>query len=206
MPRIKICGVTRVDQAREIAGYGADAIGLNFVAGAARRVDIESAVAICAAVQGRSAVVGLFVEAPVAVVRQVLARCAFDYLQFNGEENAAYCEGFGVPYLRGVRMAARSDAERAAQAHPNAAALLLDAHVPGLAGGTGRTFDWALWPHDLERPLVLAGGLNVDNVAAAIAQTGACAVDVAGGVESEVKGVKDMSKVRAFIDAARAAR
>ncbi len=206
MPRIKICGVTRVDQAMDIARCGADAIGLNFVTGAARRVDMESAAQICGAVQGRLAVVGLFVDAPAERVQQVLACCALDYLQFNGEEDRAYCEGFGVPYLRGVRMRERADAERAADAHPDAAALLLDAHVPGLAGGTGQTFDWALWPRDLQRPLVLAGGLNADNVGAAIAQTGACAVDVAGGVESDVKGIKDMSKVRAFIDAVRVAR
>ncbi len=204
MPRVKICGVTRVDQAMEIADCGADAIGLNFVVGAARRVDIEVAAQICAALQGRLTLVGLFVDAPLVSVQQVLARCRFDYLQFNGDEDAAYCEGFGVPYLRGVRMGAHADAERAAEAHPNAAALLLDAYVPALAGGTGQTFDWALWPQGLQRPLILAGGLTPANVGAAIEQTGACAVDVASGVESEVKGVKDMSKVRAFIDAARA--
>jgi phosphoribosylanthranilate isomerase len=196
--RIKICGITRVEDALSAARLGADAIGLVFYPASPRAVDVRQARAIVAALPPFVSVVGLFVDAGRDAVEQVVSRVGVDLLQFHGNETAADCEGFGKPYLKAVRMRDGLDPVEAAQRYPDAAGLLLDSYVPGTPGGTGRTFDWSAIPADLPLPLVLAGGLTVDNVASAVTQVQPFAVDVSGGVEA-AKGIKDAKKMAAFI-------
>jgi phosphoribosylanthranilate isomerase len=121
-------------------------------------------------------------------------------LQFHGDETAEWCESFERPYIKAVRVAGAVDAAALVSAYPRAGAFLLDAHVPGLPGGTGKSFDWAHWPRTCARPLMLAGGLDADNVASAIADTRPFAVDVCSGVESEQPGVKCPKKMERFVN------
>lgn len=201
--RIKICGIRRVEDAQQVGDSGADALGLVFYPPSPRAVSVEQAASISAVAAPLLTVVGLFVDPSAGQVEAVLARCAIDVLQFHGEESAAFCEQFRRPYIKALRMAPGLDIPAAVAAHPRARAFLFDAWQPGLPGGTGRTFDWARLPA-LERPWLLAGGLGPDNVAEAIAATGAPAVDVSGGVE-RAPGEKDGERIRRFVAAVRAA-
>jgi phosphoribosylanthranilate isomerase len=200
--RIKICGIREPAHARVAARAGADAIGLVFHAASPRAVDVASAQAIVAALPPFVASVGLFVDAEESRVRDVLARVPLDLLQFHGDEPPEYCERFNRPYLRAVRMAEGVDLLEWARRFPHAKALLLDAHVPGEPGGTGRTFDWGRIPRQLPVPIVLSGGLTPENVAEAIRAVRPWAVDVSSGVESS-RGVKDPAKIVQFIAGAR---
>ena len=125
-----------------------------------------------------------------------------DVLQFHGDETAAFCRQFARPYIKAVRVATAADIDAAARDFADARALLLDAAVPGQYGGTGQRFDWCVLPAQMPMPWLLAGGLDANNVAQAIAQSGAVAVDVSGGVES-APGIKDVAKMAAFIRQAR---
>jgi phosphoribosylanthranilate isomerase len=142
--------------------------------------------------------VGLFVDAAADEVRGVLNTTRLDLLQFHGDESPAYCSQFGLPYLKAVRVRPDLNLLQYAAEFDDAAGLLLDAYQEGVAGGTGQTFDWGLIPRDLPKPVILAGGLNAENVAAAIRQVKPYAVDVSGGVERE-KGIKDAGKIAAFM-------
>jgi len=195
--RIKICGITRVEDALAAAAAGADAIGLVF-ADSPRRVSIEQARAVCAALPPFITTVGLFVDAPESRVREILGQVPLDLLQFHGCETPEDCQQYGRPYIRAIRMQAGVDLRAEAQRFQRAAGLLLDSHHPQKAGGTGESFDWALVPRDLGKPVVLAGGLTPENVARAIAVARPYAVDVSSGVE-QGKGIKDAAKVAAFI-------
>jgi phosphoribosylanthranilate isomerase len=197
----KICGVTNVQDAQTIAAAGADAYGLNFYAGSPRVVALSEAAAIAEAVTGPKRV-GLFVDPSPEEVEEVLAAVALDILQFHGNESRELCSAFGMPYLKAVRMRADVDFAEAEAAHPEAWAFLLDTYVAGTPGGTGQTFDWSLWPERSESRLILAGGLTVDNVAAAIRATQPFGVDASGGVEVR-KGVKDAELVERFVKEAR---
>ncbi len=196
--RVKICGITRTEDARAAAVAGADAIGLVFYEGSPRHVTPERAAEIVAALPPCVTVVALFVNAPRAQVRSVLETVPIDLLQFHGEETPEDCRGFGRRYLKAIRM--RDDVDLAVQArrYHDAAALLLDAYVPDRHGGTGTSFDWARVPRDLDMPLILAGGLTPENVAQAVMRVRPWAVDVSGGVEA-AKGIKDETKMRAFV-------
>jgi phosphoribosylanthranilate isomerase len=196
--RVKICGITRVEDALAAAQAGADAIGLVFYAGSPRHVTVDQAAQIVAALPPWVTVVGLFVNAPRVEVEAVLAAVPIDLLQFHGEEMPAACRGYGRRYVKAVRMREDVDLNVEAARYADAAALLLDAYVPDRHGGTGRRFDWARVPAALEKPVILAGGLTADNVAQAIRQTRPYAVDVSGGVEA-AKGIKDATKMRAFV-------
>lgn len=195
--RIKICGITRVEDALAAAAAGADAVGLVFFAGSKRCVDAARAREIVAALPPFVSAVGLFVNAGADEVRRVLDIVPLDLLQFHGDEDAAYCRRFGRPYLKAVRVRSADDIRRAQAAYPDVRALLLDAYVEGEYGGTGRSFDWSLLPQDLGQNWVLAGGLTPQNVAAALAASRAPAVDVSGGVEAAA-GIKDAAKIVAF--------
>lgn len=201
--RIKICGITRPEDAVVAARAGADAIGLVFHEPSSRAVDARAAAAICAALPPFVTRVGLFVDAPPARIDAVLAEVPLDVLQFHGAETPETCRRHGRPYLRALRVGAPGW-DRDLEAWRDAQALLLDAWVPDCPGGTGRTFDWDRIPGGLPRPLVLAGGLTPDNVGGAVGRARPAAVDVSGGVES-APGRKDPSLVRRFIHAARAA-
>ncbi|MCP2039726.1 phosphoribosylanthranilate isomerase [Neisseria sp. HSC-16F19] len=202
--RSKICGITRPEDAVAAARLGADAIGLVFYAGSKRHVDIPTAQIIVAALPPLVSVVGLFVNATAAEVQTVLTQVPLDVLQFHGDEDDDFCRQFARPYLKAVRVQSADDIQAACTRFPGARALLFDAYHPQAYGGTGHSFDWTLLPSALPKPWVLAGGLTPDNVAQAIAVSGAAAVDVSGGVES-APGIKDAGKMAAFLQAVRLA-
>lgn len=202
--RSKICGITRVEDALVAAEQGADAIGLVFYAKSPRAVDVSRAQEILRALPPFVTSVGLFVNASRAEVEQVLRQVPLDLLQFHGDETAQDCEGFGRPYIKALRVRPDLALGEQCAAFASAAGILLDSYVPGVPGGTGEAFDWSLVPADLGKPVILAGGLDAHNVADAIACVRPYAVDVSGGVERE-KGIKDLHKVAAFLQAVRAA-
>jgi phosphoribosylanthranilate isomerase len=202
MVRVKICGITRVEDGQSCAQLGADAIGLVFYAPSPRNVSVEQARAIMAALPPFVTTVGLFVDAQATEVQAVLAQLPLDVLQFHGNESAAYCASFGRPYLKAVRVKLGMDLVQYASAYAGAKALLLDAHVEGVAGGTGQGFDWSLIPPHLPLPVILSGGLNPANVAEGVRRVRPAAVDVSSGVEA-TKGIKDAAKIAAFMQGVR---
>ena len=196
--RIKICGITRVEDARVAAESGADAVGMVFYAPSPRNVDLERAREIVAAIPPFVSIVGLFVDPAAEEVESVLRACSLDLLQFHGDEAPDFCGAFGLPYLKAVRVKADTDLVQCLSPYQAARAWLLDAYHEQLYGGTGESFDWKLVPRDLARPLILSGGLTPDNVGAAVRQVRPWAVDVSSGVEA-AKGIKDAAKIAAFI-------
>ncbi len=196
--RVKICGITRPEDGQEAARLGVDAIGLVFYAPSPRAVDVEQALEISAALPPFVTRVGLFVNAERAAIESILARVPLDLLQFHGDETPDACEGFSRPYIKALRVRPDLDVAAEVRRYAGAAGILLDAFQEGVPGGTGRSFDWAQIPAGLDRPLILAGGLDAGNVAAAIAQVRPYAVDVSGGVEA-AKGIKDPQRMAAFL-------
>ena len=193
--RVKICGITRPEDGREAAALGADAIGLVFVERSPRRVDVDPARAICAALPPLTTSVGLFMNAEPAFVRSVLEAVPLNWLQFHGDESADYCRSFGRPYIKALPMGSPDSVDYADW--PDASALLLDAHAAGGMGGSGQRLDWsALTPP--ERPWILAGGLSPDNVAEAVRALKPTAVDVSSGVES-APGIKSGNLMNQFL-------
>ena len=203
MTRVKICGITRVEDAVAAATAGADAIGLVFYAKSPRFVSLSRAREICDALPPFVTTVGLFVDAAVSDVQTVLAAAPIDLLQFHGEESPEYCAQFGKPFMKAVRVRPDLDLIQYATLYKAAKALLLDAYVPGKAGGTGMTFDWNLIPKELAAHIVLSGGLTPENVADAVKAVRPWAVDVSSGVEAS-PGVKDAAKISEFIKGAHA--
>jgi len=202
--RSKICGITRVDDALTAAKAGADAIGLVFYAKSPRAVDVRQAREIVAALPPFVTTVGLFVNASRCEINEILDAVPLDMLQFHGDETPAQCEGFHRPWFKALRVGNGEDIEAEVARYANASGILLDTFVAGVPGGTGERFDWSLIPAALAKPLILAGGLTTENVQQAIAQVRPYAVDVSGGVEAS-KGVKDASKVMAFVGRVRSA-
>jgi len=198
MARVKICGITRIEDALAAAQAGADAIGLVFHAASPRAVSIEQARAIVQALPPFVTSVGLFVDASEETIRRVLEQVPLDMLQFHGDEPEAFCQRFVRPYLKAVRVRAGDDLDALAGRWPGASGILLDSYKPGVPGGTGETFDWSMIPAQRNWTLVLAGGLQADNVRQAIDLTTPWAVDVSGGVEA-ARGIKDVAKINAFI-------
>lgn len=199
--RIKICGITRIEDALCAVDAGVDAIGLVFYPPSPRYLPLAAAAELIAQLPPFVSTVGLLVNADPGLMHEV-ATLGLHLLQFHGDEPASSCEMAGRPYIKAVRMAPGIDLDSEIARYPDATAILVDSHDPNLYGGTGHAFDWTLLPHAAARPLILAGGLNPDNVAAAIQQVAPYAVDVSGGVE-RVKGVKDHAKIRAFVSAVR---
>jgi len=196
--RIKICGITRPEDARAAVNAGADALGLVFYPRSPRYVSLQQAREIRRAVGPFVTVVGLFLDAEPELVGAALEQVPLDLAQFHGAESAAYCAACGRPYIKAVPMSGAVDPLAYARAHPAASGFLLDSHGPGERGGTGQAFDWARVPKTLDRPLVLAGGLRPDNVAQAVRVVRPYAVDVSSGVESE-PGIKSEALIQAFI-------
>ena len=196
--RVKICGITRTEDILAVAMSGADAIGLVFYEKSPRHVSLVQAASLAAALPPFVTVVGLFVNASVERVREVMAAVPLDVLQFHGDETPLYCEQFNRPYLKAIRVRPGVDLLQCAANFHTAQGLLLDAHVEGIPGGTGARFDWALIPERFPMPLILSGGLDAENVAAAIRQVRPYAVDVSSGVEAG-KGVKDAQKISHFM-------
>lgn len=204
MTRIKICGITRNEDALACAQAGADAIGLVFYPSSPRCVAVAQAAAIARALPPFVSTVGLFVNPTAEQVETVLRELHLDLLQFHGDEAPEFCRRFDVPYLKAVRVRAGVDLVQYALRYQDAKGLLLDAYVEGTPGGTGQTFDWGLIPAELPLPVVLSGGLEAANVAQAIKQVRPWAVDVSSGVEA-AKGIKDAAKIAAFIEGVRSA-
>jgi len=200
--RVKICGIREPEHARIAAEAGADAIGFVFYGPSPRYVQAKEAAPIAAGLPPYVAAVGLFVDAPEADVRAVLERVPLDLLQFQGDESPDFCARFGRPFVRAVRMERGTDLLEYAGRFSAAKALLLDAHAPGIPGGTGRMFDWSEIPPGLPIPLILSGGLTADNVGRAVREVRPWAVDVSSGVESG-RGVKDPRKIVEFIRSVR---
>ena len=198
--RIKICGITRVEDALICAQYGADAIGLVFYDKSPRNVTIAQAKAIVAALPPFVSVVGLFVNAQLNAIQMAISQVHLDVLQFHGDETPEFCAQFNLPFYKAVRVNSDTNLLQYCLDYSQAQALLLDAYSDAAFGGTGQTFDWSLIPQNLPKLVILAGGLNADNVADAIRRAQPYAVDVSGGVEHS-KGIKDAAKIAAFMQA-----
>jgi phosphoribosylanthranilate isomerase len=201
---VKICGITRVEDALGATRAGAHAIGLVFYAPSPRYVSPAKAAEIIRALPPFVTAVGLFVDPSEDEVRAALAAASLQLLQFHGTEPPAFCRQFGRPYMKTVRMKPGVDLLQYARNYHDARALLLDSYVEGLHGGSGAVFDWGLVPRDLPLPVVLSGGLTATNVVEAVRKVRPAAVDVSSGVES-AKGIKDLSKIAAFIKEVRSA-
>jgi phosphoribosylanthranilate isomerase len=204
--RTKICGLTKPEDAVAAVDAGVDAIGLVFYPPSPRAVTPEQAQAIVAPIPAFVSVTALFVNPTAEQVQSLLDAVRIDLLQFHGDEDEAFCAQFNRPYIKAIRVRQASDVVASCVRFPSALAVLLDSYKPGIPGGTGETFDWSLIPQsDDLKPIILAGGLNDDNVADAIKQVSPFAVDVSGGVEAvlegvEQKGVKDHGKMNQFLD------
>lgn len=195
---VKICGVSRIEDALVAARSGAHAIGLVFYRPSSRYVTPVQARDIIRALPPFVTAVGLFVDATETEIRETIAVAPVGLLQFHGGETPEFCRRFGLPYIKAVRVRPETDLLQYARDFHDAKALLLDAYVEGTHGGTGRSFDWSVIPRTLTLPVVLSGGLNARNVAGAIQQVRPWAVDVSSGVEA-APGIKDAAKVAAFI-------
>jgi len=197
--RVKFCGITRAEDAAEAVRLGVDAVGLVFVPGSKRCVDIQQARDIVAAVPAFVSTVGLFMDADTAHVEAVLAAVPLDLLQFHGRERADFCAAFRRPYVKALAMGDGVDVTMMASAYAGARGVLLDAHRSGEQGGSGLRFDWSRIPASHASRIILAGGLAPDNVAAAIAAVRPYAVDVSSGIES-APGIKCPGRMRHFMN------
>lgn len=196
--RVKICGITRPEDARVAALEGADAIGLVFYEPSPRAISLSAAAEVVAAIPAFVSVVGLFVNPEAAFVEEVLGRVPLDLLQFHGDESPEFCGQFNRRWLKAVRVQKADDINEAFARFSRASGLLVDAYDPLQYGGTGKCFDWSMIPETRPLPLILAGGLNSDNVARAVEQVRPWAVDVSGGVEAR-KGIKDQKRMTEFL-------
>ncbi len=197
--RVKFCGIRRPVDLSTAARLGADAIGLVFFPASPRAISGEQAKGLLQACPPFLTTVGLFVNAEPAAVRAILDQVPLDLLQFHGEEPPDYCQSFGRPWIKALRVRPGIDLARWRREYRAASGFLLDTYIPGMAGGTGQTFDWHCIPADWREQIILAGGLHAQNVAEAIRQVRPYGVDVSGGIEGDTKGVKDPAKMVAFM-------
>jgi phosphoribosylanthranilate isomerase len=195
--RIKICGIKHLDDALKAIECGADAIGLIFVEKSPRYVSLTDASIIAESLPPFVTVVGLFMDATEQAVREAIKVVPLNLLQFHGNESPEFCEQFEMPYIKVLRMRENVNVVAFAQEYTGASGILLDTYSKE-GGGSGQTFDWNLIPNDVPLPLILAGGLNPENVALAVETVKPYAVDVSSGVESE-PAIKDHVKIEQFI-------
>ncbi len=200
--RVKICGITRIEDALAAARAGADAIGLVFEPKSPRCVKPDQALSIVRALPPFVTVVGLFVNAAPDTVETILGRVPLDLLQFHGDETPEQCRRYHRPYIKAIHMRPEVNLPEQARRYTDAEGLLLDTAAAHVAGGSGEAFDWSLVPSGLDKPVILAGGLTPENVAEAVRKVRPFAVDVSSGVE-QAKGIKDAAKISAFIEAVR---
>lgn len=200
--RVKICGITRCEDAQLAVDAGADVVGLVFYEKSPRFVSNDQAAQISQLIPAFVSRVALFKDADQQAVESVLAQVEVDLLQFHGSETAVFCESFDRPYIKAIGMKGiEHDADfliTSTETYQSAKALLLDGHAPGEAGGSGESFDWKSIT-EIDKPIVLAGGLTVANVKQAIYLMRPYAVDVSSGVES-APGLKDKEKIAAFME------
>ena len=200
--KVKICGITSSEDAQAAVAAGADAIGLVFYPPSSRYVTPSVAAQIVSDLGPFVTTVGLFVNEDAEVVKEILALTNLQLLQFHGDESEEYCRQFQRPYIKALRMSPDLEPSRAMAAYPGACGYLFDAWQPDKFGGTGKTFDWQRIVGLASDKLILAGGLNPDNVEAAVQAVRPYAVDVSGGVEL-APGKKDHLALKAFIKAAK---
>ncbi len=201
---VKICGITRADDALAAAQLGAQALGFVFYTKSPRCVTPQRAAEIIRGLPPFITAVGLFVNPEQRDVERILALVPLNLLQFHGEEAPEFCARFALPYIKAARVRAGLDLLQYAHFYGAARGLLLDAFVEGAHGGTGAAFDWSLVPRELPLPVILSGGLNPGNVAAAISRVRPWAVDVSSGVEAG-PGIKNPRKIAAFMKEVRSA-
>ena len=199
--RIKVCGITSAQDGLEATASGIDVLGLVFYKKSPRHVSIEQAKEIARVLPPFTCLVGLFVNASEHEVKAVLNAVPLGLIQFHGSEPEAFCNQWGVPYIKAFRVRPEESVAAMVAPYHSASGYLLDSYQPGTVGGTGESFDWGLIPESLDKPVILAGGLNPDNVQEAIKAVNPYAVDVSSGVE-QAPGVKDSNKIKAFIKAA----
>lgn len=204
--RVKICGITRVQDGVAAAAAGADAIGLVFYANSPRCVEIEQAAEIASALPPFVTKVALFVNAPADEVEHVIRQVPIDLIQFHGDESPAFCSAQGKPYIKAIRMKPGVNLHEQRELYHLSCGLLVDSYRAGVPGGTGESFNWSLIPADLCAEIVLAGGLTPHNVTAAIRAVHPGGVDVSGGVEATqgakremIKGIKDAEAIKQLI-------
>ena len=203
--RVKVCGVTRPEDARMLALAGVDALGIVFYPPSPRAVGLDLAREIIAQVPAFVTVVGLFVDPSPDSVESTLSVVSLDVLQFHGNETAEFCKSWRRPWIKAVRMRENTDLSHEMTRFQGARGLLLDSYVPGVPGGTGKTLDWSKIDAQGTLPVILAGGLDPDNVTTAIRQVKPWAVDVSGGVEAldsqgkRMPGVKSEAAVVHFL-------
>lgn len=198
MTRIKICGITRLEDARAAVDAGAHALGLVFYRASPRYIEPPAARDIINRLPPFAAAVGLFVDPERSFVTAVLETVPLDIIQFHGNEDPEFCGSFGRPYIKAVRVQPDIDLHKTCRRYAGASALLLDSHSETAPGGTGMSFDWSIIPPGLSRPVILAGGLTAANVRRAIEVCRPYAVDVSSGVELD-KGIKDKGAMTEFI-------
>jgi len=201
--RIKICGITNFRDAEFAVASGADALGFNMYEPSARYLDTSRAAEMVSQLPPYVSSVGLLVNHSAREIEDILNKTAFDLLQFHGDESNEFCRSFGVPFIKVLRVKTTDDIKARVDEFKDSRGILLDTFVQGEYGGTGMTFDWRSLP-DLDKEIVLAGGLNAGNVGTAIHEVKPWAVDVSGGVEQS-KGQKDETKIVSFIQAVRSA-
>jgi phosphoribosylanthranilate isomerase len=196
--RVKICGITQLDDALAAIHYGADALGFVFYEKSPRFLNVQAAQAIFNNIPPFISKVALFVNSDHNYVSEALDKLSIDVLQFHGDEDEAFCTSFNKPYLKAIRMRDTTNLNNIADTYSSASGLLLDAFDSAQYGGTGQTFNWNLVPKQCNLPIILAGGLNTQNVYAAVQNTGVYGVDVSSGVEKS-KGVKDHLLIKQFM-------
>ncbi len=203
--RVKVCGICTSADAQAAITAGADAIGMVFYAKSPRYVSLATASDIASAVPPFVSTVGLFVNSRQQQIRDVLSQVQLDLLQFHGDEDEAFCSSFKLPYIKAIRVKADTDFKQVFDDYASARGILLDSYKKDTPGGTGESFDWNIIPPDPPLPIILAGGLDGNNVAQAISIAKPWAVDVSSGVE-ESPGKKDLKKIEQFIHAVEALR
>jgi phosphoribosylanthranilate isomerase len=197
--RAKICGITSYEDAKHAIYSGADALGFVFYKASPRYITPSVAASICRRLPPFVSKVGLFVNADREEVTTICQAVGLDLLQFHGDESEHDCVGFGISYIKAIRVRSKDDFVNAEKDYPLAQAILVDTYKPGIPGGTGERFDWSMLPTEREKPLILAGGLNETNIYQAILTVHPYAVDVSGGVE-QAKGIKNHQTVTQFLN------
>ncbi|MBB1487035.1 phosphoribosylanthranilate isomerase [Oceanospirillum sediminis] len=196
--RVKICGITRLEDAQSAIDAGADALGFVFYSPSPRYIKPERAAEIIQQLPPFISTVGLFVNEAAEEVDRIRKLTQIDLLQFHGDETSVFCEQFNQAWIKALRVRDQGSLQQSLAEFESARAVLLDSYRPGVPGGTGETFNWDLIPSDYSRPIILAGGLTPDNISDAVRQLQPYGVDVSGGVEAS-KGIKDPIKIHAFI-------
>ncbi|WP_295625175.1 phosphoribosylanthranilate isomerase [uncultured Nitrosomonas sp.] len=196
--RVKVCGITRCEDAAVAIRLGADAIGFVFWPQSARYIDPNVARLISANIPPFICTVGIYVNPDIAWVEETARVAKLNLLQFHGDETPEFCNQFSQPYIKAIRVKQDTDLLQYAERYSTAKGLLLDTYVADMPGGTGHAFEWDLIPKHLSLPFILSGGLNPANVSMAIQRTQPWAVDVSSGVEAS-KGIKDEKKIFAFM-------